>query len=143
MQWTHHWGRATFPQKAELSEQQAGKPWYTMVRENRLLNGEHTLLYMQPSTSCSLLCPGIRDSQHHRQALHQTSFCLRPNGASALDYLVMATISMAACLAKGGPCPIISLTIQSDKKSHLGFYSITAVLTQTHSLFHLKGCKMK
>lgn len=114
-----------------------------MVRENRLLDGEYTLLYMQPSTSCSLLCPGIRDSQHHHQALHQTFFCLRPNGASALDYFVMATICLAACLAEEGACPIISLTIQSDKKSHLGFYSITAILTQTHSLFHLKGCKMK
>lgn len=112
MQWRHSWGRATFPQKAKLSEQQARKLWYAVVREDGLVRGEHTLLYAQPNTSCSLLCPAIRDAQHHHRVLHEISFCFRPNGTSGLNYFVMATISLAACLAKGGPAPSSGLLFQ-------------------------------
>lgn len=100
-----------------------------MVREVGLLNGERTLLYTQPSTSCSLLCPGIRGARHHHRVLHQISFCLRPNGASALDYIVMAAISLAALLAKGGPAPSSVLLLEV---THTG---LTITLPKAISVF--------
>lgn len=111
---------------------------------------------MHPALHAAQRCqlaplPGVRDAWHCHSVLHQTSFCLSPHGASAVSHTGMATLSLAACLAKGGAAPQPRLI---SKVTHMGLMtslpkaiSFLAALPQywprCTPCFHFNRSKMK